>query len=152
MRPPTKRGGGAVSYHPRLSLDGLRGVAATLSGSLAGDMVVAISGDLGVGKTEFCRAVILELSSAGFLGSPTFGIIHEYECRRFLLYHVDLYRLSSVKEIQEAGVFDVLAGNLVLVEWPEILGGCVKFDLELNITYSSEGNDMRDIVITRGNS
>ncbi|MFV9921197.1 MAG: tRNA (adenosine(37)-N6)-threonylcarbamoyltransferase complex ATPase subunit type 1 TsaE [Anaplasma ovis] len=153
MCPPTQRGGKAVSYHPHLNLDALRGVAATLSRSLAGDMVVAVSGDLGVGKTEFCRAIILELSSASFLGSPTFGIIHEYECPGgFFLYHVDLYRLSSVKEVQEAGVFDVLAGNLVLIEWPGILGGCVKFDLELNITYSSEGNDMRDIVITQGNS
>ncbi|WP_274376777.1 tRNA (adenosine(37)-N6)-threonylcarbamoyltransferase complex ATPase subunit type 1 TsaE [Anaplasma centrale] len=126
-------------------------MAGTLSKSLAGDMVVAISGDLGVGKTEFCKAIILELSGASFLGSPTFGIIHEYECPGFLLYHVDLYRLSSVKEVQEAGVFDVLAGNLVLVEWPEILGNCVKFDLELNITYSSAGSDMRDIAI-RGDS
>ncbi|WP_037352921.1 tRNA (adenosine(37)-N6)-threonylcarbamoyltransferase complex ATPase subunit type 1 TsaE [Anaplasma marginale] len=151
MCPPVQQGDKAVSYHQRLDLSALRGVAAALSKSLAGDMAVAISGDLGVGKTEFCKAIILELSSASFLGSPTFGIIHEYECPGFLLYHVDLYRLSSVKEVQEAGVFDVLAGNLVLVEWPEILGNCVKFDLELNITYSSAGSDMRDIAI-RGNS
>ncbi|MCU7611172.1 tRNA (adenosine(37)-N6)-threonylcarbamoyltransferase complex ATPase subunit type 1 TsaE [Anaplasma capra] len=140
-------GEGFVIRRRRLGLSSLCEVAAGLSRFLTGDMSVSVSGDLGVGKTEFCRCIVCALSSSSFLGSPTFSIVHEYECCGFLLYHVDLYRISSVKEAQEVGLFDILSGNLVLVEWPEVLGSCVKFDIKLSITNSKEGGDMRDLVI-----
>ncbi|MGN7661223.1 MAG: tRNA (adenosine(37)-N6)-threonylcarbamoyltransferase complex ATPase subunit type 1 TsaE [Anaplasma sp.] len=130
-----------------LGLGALGGVARAFSRALGRDMVVSVSGDLGAGKTAFCKEVISALSGADFLGSPTFSIIHEYECSGFLLYHVDLYRVSSVGEALEVGIFDVLVGNLVLVEWPEVLADTMKFDVKLGITHAVDGGNTRDLTI-----
>ncbi|MGN7678925.1 MAG: tRNA (adenosine(37)-N6)-threonylcarbamoyltransferase complex ATPase subunit type 1 TsaE [Anaplasma sp.] len=128
-------------------MSALGGVARTFSRALGGDMVVSVSGDLGAGKTTFCREVVLALSGAEFLGSPTFSIIHEYQCSGFLLYHVDLYRVSSVGEALEVGIFDILMGNLVLIEWPEVLADTIKFDVKLGITHAVDGSNTRDLTI-----
>ncbi|ANC34721.1 tRNA threonylcarbamoyladenosine biosynthesis protein TsaE [Anaplasma phagocytophilum str. Norway variant2] len=131
-----------------LDLLSLRRVARELAGSLRGGMVVALRGNLGVGKTAFSREIIDCFSGEDFLGSPTFSLVHEYSTPAFSLYHVDLYRLSTLKEVQEMGFFDFCDNNLVLVEWPDILDGVVPFDVNVRITHSSDIEEMvRDVEI-----
>src|ERR1700686_2418122 len=84
---------------------------------------VALSGDLGAGKTTFVRALIAHLSGdAGIeVPSPTFTLVQSYELPRFTIVHADLYRLGSASELAELGLDDI-AGAVVVMEWPDRAG------------------------------
>lgn len=84
----------------------------------AGD-VLALSGDLGVGKTEFARAMLWALGVTDDVPSPTFTLIQRYEVNGFVISHFDLYRLSSSDELDELGWDDACAEGVCIVEWPE---------------------------------
>lgn len=83
--------------------------------------VVALTGDLGSGKTVLCRGVIRGLGNREeYVTSPTFTIVNPYEGGRLPLWHLDLYRLSGADELEAIGAEEWFAGNgVVLVEWPE---------------------------------
>jgi tRNA threonylcarbamoyladenosine biosynthesis protein TsaE len=73
--------------------------------------VVALTGDLGAGKTAFVRGLARGLSlDPGEVSSPTFALVHEYRGGRLPLFHVDLYRLSGAEAedlgLDELGVAD----------------------------------------------
>ena len=84
--------------------------------------VVAISGNLGAGKTVISRGICKALGFKGTVCSPTYTIVHEYP-NNPPLYHLDLYRLSHVEDLEEIG-WDhfVTSEGITLIEWPERLG------------------------------
>jgi tRNA threonylcarbamoyladenosine biosynthesis protein TsaE len=91
----------------------------------AGD-VLALTGDLGAGKTQWVKGLAAGLGSDAVVTSPTFTLIHEYGGGRLPLYHVDCYRLERPEELLGIGLDDYLDGRGVLVmEWadkfPEVL-------------------------------
>ncbi len=90
----------------------------------AGD-VIALRGDLGVGKSEFARALIRARAGAEIeVPSPTFTIIQDYPLTGLTLRHIDLYRLADPDELLELGLEDAPAEHEAwLVEWPERAGG-----------------------------
>jgi tRNA threonylcarbamoyl adenosine modification protein YjeE len=90
--------------------------------------VIALKGDLGVGKTEFARALLLALGIKGEVPSPTFTLLQTYETKNFLVSHFDLYRLKSAEELDELGWDDALADGVVFVEWPEKAGSRLPLD------------------------
>jgi tRNA threonylcarbamoyladenosine biosynthesis protein TsaE len=86
--------------------------------------VIAFHGQMGAGKTTFIHALCDAKGIKDAVGSPTFSIINEYgyDCdgTKRILFHIDLYRLSSEEEVFRAGVEDCLnSGYTCLVEWPE---------------------------------
>jgi tRNA threonylcarbamoyladenosine biosynthesis protein TsaE len=87
--------------------------------------VVALSGDLGAGKTTLARAVIAALGHAGEIPSPSFAIVELYEPPgvRLPLVHADFYRLADPAEADEIGLDDYRDGAALLAEWPEHAGG-----------------------------
>jgi tRNA threonylcarbamoyladenosine biosynthesis protein TsaE len=87
--------------------------------------VVALSGDLGAGKTTLARAIIMALGHPGEIPSPSFAIIELYEppAVRLPLVHADFYRLVDPADAEEIGLDDYRQGAVLLAEWPEHAGG-----------------------------
>jgi tRNA threonylcarbamoyl adenosine modification protein YjeE len=109
-----------------------------------GDLV-ALSGDLGAGKTSFARALIRafldDLSVE--VPSPTFTLVQTYDGARASIAHFDLYRLSSGDELDEIGLDDALDNGIVLVEWPDRAGTRLPEDrLELSFAIAGEGRSV----------
>ena len=91
--------------------------------ALAPPAVVAISGELGAGKTTLVRAVARGLGVREPVTSPTFALVHRYDGTAGAIYHVDAYRLKPA-DAADLGLDDMLADPtaVVLIEWPERLG------------------------------
>lgn len=97
-----------------------------LARALAPGAVVALSGDLGSGKTHFVRGLAEGWGAVEEATSPTFALLHEYGTPRGKICHLDLYRARDTEEIWSA-VHDELdaSGGLLVIEWadrcPELL-------------------------------
>jgi tRNA threonylcarbamoyladenosine biosynthesis protein TsaE len=84
--------------------------------------VVALSGDLGAGKTQFVRGMARGLGATVRVHSPTFTLVNEYGGGRLTLFHLDLYRLETIDQLVSAGVEDYLTPDgAAVIEWAERL-------------------------------
>jgi tRNA threonylcarbamoyladenosine biosynthesis protein TsaE len=100
---------------------------------------VLLSGDLGAGKSTIARAVLRALGHNGPVPSPTYTLVEPYDIAGRIIYHVDLYRISSTEELDYLG-FDDLHDGLLLVEWPERADGlCERADLFIKLDIDGEG-------------
>ena len=98
---------------------------ARIAAALRPGDVVALSGELGTGKTTLARAVIRALGHAGEVPSPSFTIVETYDppAVRLPLIHADFYRLTRPQEAEELGLDDYREGAVLVAEWPENAGG-----------------------------
>lgn len=113
--------------------------------------VIALIGDLGVGKTVFTKGFALGLGIKEDVVSPTFTILESYESGRLPLHHFDVYRVGDVSEMEEIGFDDCVYGNGVcLVEWAGIIEEIMPkgtYVVEI-LKDLSKGTDYRKIQIT----
>jgi tRNA threonylcarbamoyladenosine biosynthesis protein TsaE len=109
--------------------------------------VVALTGELGAGKTLFCKGVGEALGiSRGRIVSPSFTMVTEYS-GRLPLCHVDAYRLVSEEEALDIGLEEVLTeGRVFLVEWAEKILSLLPNDC-IRVTFSISGEDRRRISV-----
>jgi len=83
--------------------------------------ILALIGPLGAGKTTLIQGIAQGLEVKDYVTSPTFIIINEYQ-GRFPFYHIDLYRLEEVKDIEELGIEEYFnRGGVCVIEWAEKL-------------------------------
>ncbi len=102
-----------------------------LSTNLCKDISVGdiflFQGELGAGKTTFVRLLINNLfilnnlTKPSSITSPTFPILITYDLNSSQIYHYDLYRVKSLKELEELDFFENLNNNITFIEWPEML-------------------------------
>jgi len=86
-------------------------------------LVVTLSGDLGAGKTTLAQAICAGYGVSDAVTSPTYALVQEYLSPRSVVYHIDLYRLESEKQLTNIGWDEIVSGNgLVIIEWPERAG------------------------------
>jgi tRNA threonylcarbamoyladenosine biosynthesis protein TsaE len=83
--------------------------------------VIALSGELGAGKTSFARAFIRARGGDEAVPSPTFTLVQVYDLPQGAIWHFDLYRLRHAEEAWELGIEDAFHDGISLVEWPERL-------------------------------
>ena len=90
-----------------------------------GDFIL-LTGNLGVGKTTFIKYIINSLQrinrqEISEVPSPTFNITNEYQIKKILIKHYDLYRIKNESELINLGIQENLKKQITLVEWPEII-------------------------------
>lgn len=127
------------------SPDETEALAAGLAGGLRPGDCVGLIGELGSGKTCFVKGLARGLGVQGYVKSPSFTIINIYEGGRLPLYHIDLYRLSGMKELREAGLEDYIYGKGVsVIEWvdraPELMRDCAMI-----VRFSYKGETLRGV-------
>lgn len=106
-----------------------------------GDLI-ALKGDLGVGKTTFARALIFALGAPDTeVPSPSYTLVQNYQGIAVDIWHFDLYRLKSPKEALELGIDEAIHDGIVLIEWPERLGTVTQsVGLEIAFEYTADEN------------
>lgn len=102
------------------SVEGTLAIAATIAEILAAPRAVILRGEMGAGKTTLVKGWVAALGGTDAeVTSPTFGLVHEYAGKRGKIYHLDLYRLETERELTTLGLEEMIADQdaLVLVEW-----------------------------------
>ncbi|MDD2216371.1 MAG: tRNA (adenosine(37)-N6)-threonylcarbamoyltransferase complex ATPase subunit type 1 TsaE [Eubacteriales bacterium] len=114
-----------------------------LADKLVPGSVVALTGDLGAGKTTLTKAIAKGLGIQSMVTSPTFLIIQEYKDGRLPLYHFDLYRINDEDEMDELGYEEYFYGDGVCVlEWADRIKGLLPENtLWIHIKYGNEENE-----------
>ncbi|MCC7487199.1 MAG: tRNA (adenosine(37)-N6)-threonylcarbamoyltransferase complex ATPase subunit type 1 TsaE [Burkholderiales bacterium] len=116
-------------------------LGAMLAPGLTGGMIVALTGELGSGKTTLVRGILRAMGHAGRVKSPTFTVVEPYELSRLYFYHFDFYRFTDPSELNDAGLEECFNPDAVcLIEWPEKAAGTLPpADLEIELTVPGPG-------------
>src|ERR1700732_4249979 len=114
----------------------------TLTELLSPPKLVLLRGDLGAGKTTLVKGIAAGFGAAeeDDVTSPTFTLVHEYRGPRANLYHIDLYRVDTQRELETLGLDDLRAeGSTLLIEWGEKFSRFLRErDVEISLERQSE--------------
>jgi len=123
-------------------------VAKIVAETLRPGDVVCLEGDLGSGKTTFTQGLCAALGAKRAVTSPTFCIVSEHPAGRFLLVHMDLYRLRCEDDVLQVGWEDYLSrGAVIVAEWPDRAGSLVPANARhVRFAYGS-APDVRTITV-----
>jgi len=110
--------------------------------------IIALSGNLGSGKTTFTKGLGkgLGVKYPGRINSPTFVLIKEYD-GKMPLYHLDLYRLDDLKEIENLAIEEYIYGNgVTVIEWAEKIK-CILPKKHILVKLRIKGDHKREVLV-----
>ena len=122
----------------------------SLAANLTQPSIILLRGDLGAGKTTLVKGIAegFAAAAADEVTSPTFTLVHEYHGARATLYHIDLYRIDTERELETLGLDDLVSPNsILLIEWGEKFPRLVR-DRNLEIVLERLGENSRRIQIS----
>jgi tRNA threonylcarbamoyladenosine biosynthesis protein TsaE len=122
----------------------------TLAELLAPPKLVLLRGDLGAGKTTLVKGIAEAFEAAGQddVTSPTFTLIHEYRGPRAKLYHIDLYRIDTERQLETLGLDDLRGeDSVLLIEWGEKFPRLVR-ERDVEIALGRVGENGRRIRVS----
>ena len=122
-----------------------------LAAELSPPLLVLLRGSLGAGKTTLVKGIAegFQAASAEDVTSPTFTLVHEYRGPTVTLYHIDLYRIDTLRQLETLALDDLFAPNsILLIEWGEKFPQLQR-DRNLEITLERVGETGRSIELTK---
>ena len=121
-----------------------------LATELTPPLLILLRGDLGAGKTTLVKGIAegFEAASADDVTSPTFTLVHEYRGPRASLYHIDLYRVDTERELETLGLDDLVGPqSVLLIEWGEKFPRFVR-ERDVEITLERVAENERRIQVS----
>jgi len=113
--------------------------------------IVLLRGELGSGKTTLVKSVLKKMGVNECVTSPTFSIVNEYDFSENIIYHLDLYRIENIEELDVIGFEDyIYSQNICFIEWPEIVLNNINLKY-LDLEIRNLGEDKREITINEVN-
>ena len=120
-----------------------------LASQLAPPKLIILRGDLGAGKTTLIKGIVegFRAASVADVTSPTFTLVHEYRAADADIFHVDLYRVDTPRELETIGIDDLLGPrSVLLIEWGEKFERFRK-ERDLEIVIERAGENERTILV-----
>lgn len=112
--------------------------------------VILLAGELGTGKTCLTQGIARGLGVRGTVNSPSFVLMNEYQGRE-RLFHVDLYRIEEVEELDDLGLWDYAERGVLVVEWPERGADLLPGEgLVIELRYGDQERERRFRLVPRG--
>ena len=118
-----------------------------LAAELSPPLIILLRGSLGAGKTTLVKGIAegFQAAPADEVTSPTFTLIHDYRSPRAVLYHIDLYRIETERELETLALGDLLAADsILLIEWGEKFARLLR-ERNVEITLERVGENERRI-------
>lgn len=108
-------------------------------------LIIALTGELGTGKTTLAQAICRGYGVTQPVTSPTYAIVQEYAAPRSAVFHIDLYRLERESELEQIGWDEIVRSNaIVIVEWPERAGALLPHNhVPIALDYAPGAPDRR---------
>ncbi len=126
----------------------LRAWGEKLGAACDAPLVIALSGELGTGKTTMAQAICRGYGVTEEVTSPTYALVHQYTSPKSPVYHIDLYRLDAAEQLTNLGWDDIIVSrSLIIVEWPDRAGARLPSDhLPIDLEYAP-GDDAHRILL-----
>jgi len=141
----------SVKRHDTHSPEETVDLGRTLAPQLAPPKLILLRGELGAGKTTLVKGIAEAFHAAAQedVSSPTFTLIHEYRGPEVTIYHIDLYRIETERELATLGIDDLLRDqhNLVLIEWGEKFSRFAH-QRDVEIAFDRTGDTERRITVS----
>jgi len=121
-----------------------------LAARLAPPKLILLRGDLGAGKTTLVKGIVegFQAASQEDVTSPTFTLIHEYRSASVEIYHIDLYRVDTQRELETLAIDDLFGPrSLIIIEWGEKFERFRK-ERDVEIAIERTGENQRRIKVT----
>ena len=135
------------------SVDQTRALGQKIGRLITRGLVIALTGELGSGKTAFVQGLArgLQVPREYYITSPTFTLINEYPARR-PFYHVDLYRIGHAGEVEDIGLPDILnSESVTAIEWSDRIPSELP-DERLQIRFRITGENTRELALDASGS
>jgi len=141
---------GAMNTFQTHSAEETTALGRRIADELKPGSIVLLRGDLGAGKTTMVKGIAegFQAAKADDVTSPTFTLIHEYRGPAVTLYHIDLYRIDTQRELDTLALDDLMtAQSILLIEWGEKFARFSK-ERDVEIVIEHRGGDDRWITLT----